>query len=324
MPFMPFTSRNRDDLARRREDAEGLRAPTFELETLQFVEVGEGVGLLRVGGHWVAEVDVALPELELRVDRDGECLWIAPLPDLNSAAPLAGPRGELWRGAFTVGVEIAEDPRTEFSLVAGDDATVALPRPEEWAAAQAKETAQAAEAAASGSGSPVVAELMAKLADVAQLEADDAAEPEPEPVVADPEPVAAGADTADLERLREDLSQAESLLVQARAERDEARVQLDEARAELEIEQARRAELDEQLRSRIALEDDLRKAVATQEAELASAAAKADQLARGAEHRRDATDTASGPPERSRANQLDEAFLARLERANRASETATG
>jgi hypothetical protein len=135
MPFFPRSQlwrTGRDHDARRREDADGDRALSFELDAYEFVQASDEMGLLRVAGRWVADVDRALEDIALTVDRDGELLQLAPLPDLYGTAPLATPAGETWRGAFTVDVELVEDPRSEFALSAGDEASVALPRPGEW------------------------------------------------------------------------------------------------------------------------------------------------------------------------------------------------
>src|SRR2546423_6186550 len=108
MPFFPRSRRS--GRGRRRED-DGLPAVVFELESLEFVQASEDVGLLRVGGRWIAPASRALGDMILTVHRDTEVLEIAPLPDMNGAAPVASPAGEEWRGAFTLAGEDAPGPR---------------------------------------------------------------------------------------------------------------------------------------------------------------------------------------------------------------------
>src|SRR2546423_14873910 len=97
MPFFP-RSRGR---GRRRED-DGVHAVVFELESLEFVQASDQLGLLRVGGRWVAPASRALGDITLTVQRDSELLELPPLPDLNCAAPVASPAGQVWRWAFTL------------------------------------------------------------------------------------------------------------------------------------------------------------------------------------------------------------------------------
>lgn len=121
------------DEGRRREDAGGVRALVFELEDYEFVRAGDDLGLLRMAGRWLADAPRVVPDVLLTVERDGDLVEIAPLPDPNGADPRATPAGEPWRGAFTIPVELAVDPRSRFALAAGDEMPVALPRPGEWA-----------------------------------------------------------------------------------------------------------------------------------------------------------------------------------------------
>ena len=98
--------------------------------------------------------------------------------------------------------------------------------------------------------------------------------------------------------------------------------QLHEARTELEVERRRRESLAEELRAHKVVEDDLRKAIAMQEAELASAAQQASQKALAAERRQLASQSGpNGHGAGGRSRPADEEFLARLERARRASES---
>jgi hypothetical protein len=307
MPFFPRSRRS--GRGRRRED-DGVHAVTFELENLEFVQASDELGLLRVGGRWFAPVSRALGDMMLTVRRDTEILELAPLPDMNGVGPVASPAGEVWRGAFTMTVEAAEDPRTEFALAAGGDGEVALPRPGEWDEAQVDEAGHEIEDE-SDSESPVVAELVAKLEDVARLDVHPeppSAEPQPAP---EPEPF-----------LEPELPHAE--IAELRAELDVRRMQLATAQAELDAERRRREALEQELRARTSVEEDLRNAMAMREAEMASAAAQASQLARQAERRRDLVPAPDNGdhPERPRSRPADDEFLARLDRARRASEAA--
>ena len=100
------------------------------------------------------------------------------------------------------------------------------------------------------------------------------------------------------------------------------RTQLHDAGTELEVERRRREALAEELRAHKAVEDDLRKAIAMLEAELASAAQQASQKALAAERRHVASQSGpNGPSAGGRSHPADEEFLARLERARRASES---
>jgi hypothetical protein len=305
---MPFFPRSRRGGRRRRREDDSVHAIGFELDSLEFVQASDELGLLRVGGRWVAPVSRALGEMILTVRRDTETLALLPLPDMNGVAPVASPAGEEWRGAFTMTVELADDPRTEFALLAGDDAAIALPRPGEWDELQEEEQAEPEldVEPEPEPESPVAAELVAKLDEVARTE------PEPEPEVSPAEP-------AELAELREEVDVL-------RAERDVLRAELAAARSELEATRGRSTTLEHELQSRASVEEDLRNAIATQEAELASAAAQASQRARQAERRRDLTPPRDGGdhPERPRSRPADEEFVARLERARRASEAATG
>jgi hypothetical protein len=332
MPFFP-----RGKSGRRRED-DGVHAVTFELDNLEFVQASEDIGLLRLGGRWIAPVSRALGDMMLLVHRDSEVLELAPLPDMNGLGPVASPAGEVWRGAFTMTVEVAEDPRTELVLVAGGpqsggDATaeVALPRPDEWDEVQLDEAAPERDELDAGSEpeSPVVAQLVAKLDEVARLDL------EAEATLVDPDPIALPSPSPSPSPEREPLSVTDRLpepevphaeLTVLRAELDMHRIELAAAQAELEAERRRREALEQELRSHTSVEEDLRNAIAMQEAEMASAVAQASQRARQAERRRDlAPVTGAGDdPERSRSRPADEEFLARLERARRASEAAAG
>ena len=288
MPFFPRSRRPDHD---RRRTEEGVHAVEFELETLEFVAAGSEVGLLRVGGRWYAPSARALGDIVLHVHRDSQSLEVEPLPDLNGVAPIASPDGEEWHGAFTMSAEVAEDPRTELALGSGSDAEVALPRPGEWERLQAADGDEE---------SPIVADLVAQLDAVAQQEID--VEPPADPPAPDPT--------------------AADELAGLRAELDLRGSQLETLEAELTDERRRREALEQELRAHASVEDDLRNALAMREAEIASAAAQA-QRARQAERRRE---QASGheddhaAPRRVRA--ADEDFIARLERARRASETA--
>jgi hypothetical protein len=312
MPFFPRSRRG--GRGRRRED-DGLHAVVFELESLEFVQASDDVGLLRVGGRWIAPASRALGDMVLTVHRDTEVHELAPLPDMNGAAPVASPAGEEWRGAFTMAVEVAQDPRSEFALAAGDDGEVALPRPGEWEALQEDEDLDEAEHAIEaepGAGSPVVAELVAQLDEIARTDGGhDAPFVDSEPAEErgpdhDPEPT----------QLAE--------LVELRAQLDAQHTLLAAVEGELEAERRRSQALEQELRTHVTVEGDLRNAIAMREAELASAVEQASQRARQAERLRDvAPPVAAGDqPERPRSAPADKEFLARLERARRASEAA--
>src|SRR5438552_4104341 len=174
MPFFP-RSRSRKHRSRRHED-DGVRAVSFELESLEFVAASDEVGLLRVAGRWVAPADRALSDIVLVLTRDSETLEIPPLPDLEGAAPVASHYGEAWRGAFTLAVEMIEDPRCELVLVAGKDARAPLPRPGEEAEPEPEIEAEAE----AEPPSPVMADLVSQLEEIARID-DEARESEPEP-----------------------------------------------------------------------------------------------------------------------------------------------
>ena len=140
---MPFFPRSRKNGRRRRREDDGVRVVAFDLDTLEFVQASDDVGLLRVGGCWTAPASRALGDIVLLIDRGEDVVELSPLPDLNGVAPVASPSGEAWRGAFTIAVDLIDDPRAELALVAGSDARVDLPRPGEWAEMQ--EQAAAAE-----------------------------------------------------------------------------------------------------------------------------------------------------------------------------------
>jgi hypothetical protein len=275
---------------RRRED-DGVDAIAFELETVEFVQASAELGLLRVVGRWVAPVNVPLGEIVLNASRGTETLELQRLPDLSGVAPLASPRGEEWRGAFTVPVDVALDPRLELVLVAGEDAAIDLPRPGE---AQAPEPEH--------EDSPAVAELVAQLDEVARLDGAGARAEEELPEPAPVEPLA----TEELDDLRAELALRSA--------------ELEQVRAELVAERQRREALEQELSDRDSVEDDLRNAMAMQEAQLASAVAEASQRVRQ-EQRRRAPVTGERAVERG-AQPADEDFLSRLERARRASESA--
>jgi chromosome segregation ATPase len=105
-------------------------------------------------------------------------------------------------------------------------------------------------------------------------------------------------------------------------ELEDLRAELEQVRAELRSEHHRREVLEQELRNRDSVEDDLRNAMAMQEAQLASAVAEASQRVRQEERLRDLPPVPGTNGERHGSEPADEAFLTRLERARRASETA--
>jgi hypothetical protein len=294
---------NRRGAAGRRRDDDGVESLVFELESVEFVQASDDLGLLRVIGRWVAPFDIALGDIVLNASRGTETLELQRLPDLGGVAPLASPAGEEWRGAFTVPVDVALDPRLELVLVAGEDAAVVLPRPGEPQPADAEPELEPELQPEPESESPVVAELVAQLDQVALLE-DELAETALELEPAEPSPALA----QELEHVRAELG--------LRSE------ELEQLRAELAAETHRREALEQELRDRDSVEDDLRNAMATQEAQLASAVAEASQRVRQEQRRRDLVPAPGERPNGSDAQPADEAFLTRLERARRAAETA--
>lgn len=280
---------NRRSKGGRRRDDEGADAIAFEVASVEFVPASDDLGLLRVVGYWVAPVSVALGDVVISATRGPETVELEPLPDLGGVAPLASPAGEEWRGAFTVPVEIATDPRLELVLVAGDDAAVALPRPGELADSPEELPEPAAET------SPVVAELVSRLDEVALIEEADNGP------AADPA--------------------TEHELLELRAELELRTEELERVSAELESERSRREALEQELRSRDSVEDDLRNAMATQEAQLASAVAEASQRVRQEQRLRDHVPAPANGTEPPHSRAADDEFLSRLERARRAAES---
>jgi len=244
-------------------------AVEFDLESLEFVRATDEVGLLRVGGRWFAPAGKVLGEIVLSVARGPETTAHHPLPDPEGVAPIASPTREEWHGAFTMSAELAEDPRAEFFLRAGEEAHMELPRPGEWHGVA--EPAPAPEAAPAAMP-------------------EERFEPAEEPSDTNPE----------LELLR---------------------AQLHEAHTELEVERRRRASLADELTSHMTIEEDMRKALAMQQAELASAVQQASQKALAAERRHRLASESNGHPAGGRSRTADSAFLTRLDRAKRASET---
>jgi hypothetical protein len=368
---------------RRREDGDGLRSLAFEIDGYEYIQASDELGLLRIAGRWLSPADRALGDIALVVDRDGETSEFSPLPDLHSVAPVASPAGEPWRAAFTVSVELLEDRRSELGLAVPDEPRIALPRPDEWADVQAEREAaeraereaaeraeleeaealaeqeafeeEAFEAAPEESTSEVMAELMAQLEEVAELEEEMRAERlakaaeeddftleaeehelDPAPEVQAPAPVSAERQAQleehiellrselveltrsddKLERVRQELATAREQLAQSRAEAEQLR-------SELESERRRREQFESELGSLRTVEGDLRNAVAMQEAELASAVEQEAQRARQAERRRSvsAPSAGNGDSAEARPKPADEDFLTRLDRARRASET---
>jgi hypothetical protein len=277
--------------ARRRED-DGVAGVEFQLDGLEFVCATDEVGLLRVSGRWFAPASRVLDEVVLFVARGPETTAHRPLPAPDGVAPIASPTGGEWHGAFTMSAELAEHPRAEFFLRAGD-AHMELPRPGEWqGVAEPEEVGTAPEPEEVGTA------------------------PMPEEAAAAAEPEAAGTASMPEERmeLAEELSDPSPELEMLRA-------QLQEARTELEVERRRRTSMADELNSHMAIEEDLRKALAMQEAELASAVQQASQKALAAERRHQLVSDSGGHPAGGRSRPADSEFLARLDRAKRASET---
>src|SRR5438105_14767032 len=111
MPFFarsPLRKLSRKQ-ARRRTEADGIRALTFDLETLEFVAAGDDLGLLRVAGRWTAPAWRSLQDVVLVIQRGEDALELQPLPDVEGAEPLASPDGESWRAAYTASAELIDD-----------------------------------------------------------------------------------------------------------------------------------------------------------------------------------------------------------------------
>src|SRR5438132_6553613 len=317
MPFFarsPLRKLSRKQ-ARRRAEADGIRALAFELEMLEFVAAGDDLGLLRVAGRWTAPAWRSLQDIALVIRRGEDTLELQPLPDPEGAVPLASPDGEPWRAAYTASAELVEDPYVELALIADDDeAPVEIPRPGDWEPPAAVDEDEEEDEAEAGD-EPWNAELE-HLADL-QIQAErlaeelEAREGDEEPEAdepADPEPVVV----------------AESVAVADPDELAHLREELAEARSELDAERSRREALEEEMRARATVEDDLRNAIAMQEAELAAAVAQATQRARRAERQSAYAANGGGDAsDRPRAEPIDNEFLARLERARRAAEAAS-
>ena len=324
MPFFarsPLRKLSRKQ-ARRRTEADGIRALTFELEMLEFVAAGDDLGLLRVAGRWTAPAWRSLQDIALVIRGGEDTIELQPLPDPEGAVPLASPDGEPWRAAYTASAELIEDPDVELALIADDDeAPVAIPRPGDWEPPAAVYEDEEEEDEGEAGDEPWNAELenladlqiqAERLAEELEArEADEEPEPDKEPEIdepADPEPVVV----------------AESVAVADPEELAHLREELAEARSELDAERSRREALEEEMRARATVEDDLRNAIAMQEAELAAAVAQATQRARRAERQSAYAANGGGDAsDRPRVEPIDNEFLARLERAHRAAEAAS-
>jgi chromosome segregation ATPase len=257
---MPFFSRSdRPDSAprRRREDGDRDGRLSFEVETLEFVPAGDGLGLLRLSGTWSADPERLVPApVEMEIERDGESVRVPVLPDPSMPEAVAMPRGEHWRGAFMADAELAQDPRSDFALVAGDEVIAGLPRPgdigldEGYVDTADEDEPPAAEAADElsdhdGDEPPALSKLLAELERVASV--DEAVRPleiEQDDVVAEHEAAraaaAARAETAEstveslrheLESLRGVTDAAEATLAELRQNADRERSAREDAEA---------------------------------------------------------------------------------------------
>jgi hypothetical protein len=262
---MPFFSRSdRPDRAprRRREDGDRDGRLSFDAIAFEFVPAGEDVGLLRLDGAWVAEPEQAVPgPIEVEILRDGLSVRLKVLPDPSAPEALAAPEGVEWRGAFMANAELADDPRSDFALVAGGEVVAGLPRPGDltldtgYVEAVDEDEAPAAEAAGAladpdgdDSEATPLSELLAELERVAALEDGEAAvrplEIDTEDVVAEHVAAreAAEASVIDLrsglehERQRHQAAESElrAELGEARRELESTSAEVERARAELE------------------------------------------------------------------------------------------
>lgn len=123
---MPIFSRSHRP-ARRRDDGDEVRTLSFDVESFEFVPAGEGVGLVRLWGRWIAPVDRALEDVTLVAEVGSHAVDVKPLPDLQASVPLATPAGTDWRAAFSVSSELALNEAAEFAL-AVEGERVPLPR----------------------------------------------------------------------------------------------------------------------------------------------------------------------------------------------------
>jgi hypothetical protein len=264
---------------RRREDGDDVRSLTFEIDGYEYIQASDEMGLLRIAGRWLSPADRALGDIALVVDRDGETSELLPLPDLHSVAPVASPVGEPWRAAFTIAVELLEDRRSELGLAVPDEPRIALPRPDEWADAQAeREAAERAEREAAERAELEAAEFEAEaLAEEEALELaleDEAFEVAPEEstsevmaeLMAQLEEVAQLEEEMRVERLA--AAEAEA------AEEPEAAIEPEQLEQHIEL---LRSELVELTRSDEKL-DRARRELATAREELAQSRAEAEQL----------------------------------------------
>ena len=130
MPFFSRPNPDDDEPRRRRGDHEDDAMLSFEVTCFEFVPAGEAMGLLRLTGAWHADPDQMVPvPVELEIERDGEAIRLSVLPDPSTPLAVAAAGGEPWRGAFMTQAEVAEDPRADFTLVAGGEVVAGLPRP---------------------------------------------------------------------------------------------------------------------------------------------------------------------------------------------------
>jgi hypothetical protein len=233
MPFFSRSDRPDSGPRHRRGDRDDGARPSFDVESFEFVSAGGDVGLLRLSGVFSADPGqvIELP-IEIEIERDGKSVRLGAVPDPLAPDAIALPGGEEWHGGFMADVELAEDPRADFALVAGGEVIAGLPRPGEEAAT---------------GGRDVLPELLAALDEVAAMEAEE----EPPPAVTEAarertaraEAEAALAELeAEVERHRETHAAAESARTKLLAASDQERARHQAAEAELrrELEEARR------------------------------------------------------------------------------------
>ncbi|MDX6686241.1 MAG: hypothetical protein QOF86_2369, partial [Baekduia sp.] len=103
--------------------------PRFEVQSFEQVPAGPGTVLLRIAGRWVGPARERLPTPLLLVDDGRRTHRLSVLPGPDDVAPMVGPDGPPWRGAFSASAALVAGGRLAFALEAGRGVIVDLPRP---------------------------------------------------------------------------------------------------------------------------------------------------------------------------------------------------
>ncbi|MDX6730052.1 MAG: hypothetical protein QOK49_4857, partial [Baekduia sp.] len=103
--------------------------PRFEVQSFEQVPAGPGTVLLRIAGRWVGPARERLPTPLLLVDDGRRTHRLSGLPGPDDVAPMVGPDGPPWRGAFSASAALVAGGRLAFALEAGRGVIVDLPRP---------------------------------------------------------------------------------------------------------------------------------------------------------------------------------------------------